>query len=73
LWNLISKGQLDRLKQLLDESPAMAHLRSEDGRGPMWWAHEYGKDDVVALLRSHGVSEDRKDKDGVTPLDISNV
>jgi dolichyl-diphosphooligosaccharide--protein glycosyltransferase len=73
LWSLISKGQVDRLKQLLDDSPAMAHIRSEDGRGPMWWAHEYGKGDVVALLRSHGVSEERKDKEGVTPLDISNV
>jgi dolichyl-diphosphooligosaccharide---protein glycosyltransferase len=71
LWNLISNGQTGDLKKVLDESPAMAHLRSEDGRGPMWWAHEYGMSDIVALLKSHGVSDERKDKDGTTPLDIS--
>ena len=71
LWQLISEGQVEGLKQLFQQSPESPHVRSEDGRGPMWWAHEYGQDSIVDLLKSVGVTEDRKDKDGVTPLDLS--
>jgi dolichyl-diphosphooligosaccharide--protein glycosyltransferase len=71
LWQLISQGQLDDLRALLNRVPAVAHIRSEDGRGPMWWAYEYGQDEVIEILKSHGVSEGREDKDGVKPTELS--
>ena len=73
LWELISQDRVQELLQVLYETPQLAHVRSEDGRGPMWWAHEYGREDVVTILKTIGVSEERKDENGITPLDISKL
>ena len=62
LWELISQGQARELFSLLQEYPELAHIRSEDGRGPMWWAHEYKRPRMVEVLKQLGVSEDRKDE-----------
>jgi dolichyl-diphosphooligosaccharide--protein glycosyltransferase len=72
LFNLIQMGDYDSFKSLIDENPNYAHVRSKDGRGPMWWAHEHGRPRMIALLKSQGVSEKRRDKDGITPLEVSN-
>jgi dolichyl-diphosphooligosaccharide---protein glycosyltransferase len=71
LHNIIQQGNVEHLRGALIEEPKLAHVRSEDGRGPMFWAHEYGKKEIVKLLKEHGVSETWKDKDGKTPLDGS--
>ena len=34
----------------LKRAPGLIHLRVEDGRGPLWWAYEYDRPDMVALL-----------------------
>ena len=73
LWNLISSNDLKELKELLKSNPILAYSRSGDGRGPMFWAHEYGRTTIVDLLRKIGVSETEKDIDGLTPLDDSMV
>jgi len=73
LWELISQGQARELFSLLQEYPELAHIRSEDGRGPMWWAHEYKRPRMVEVLKQLGVSEDRKDEKGIKPTDISNL
>jgi len=36
VWELISNNQLAELQNLIMENPTMAHLRNEDGPGPMW-------------------------------------
>lgn len=72
LWQLISEGDVERLQQLFQQYPEAPHTRSEDGRGPMWWAHEYGQDEMVELLKRAGVSDtERKDKDGIAPMELS--
>jgi len=73
LWELISQNRIQELLQVLYETPQLAHVRSEDGRGPMWWAHEYGRSNMVTILKQIGVSEERKDASDITPLDISKV
>ena len=70
LFQLIQRNEVDNLAQVLEAQPLYAHMRSKDGRGPMWWAHEHGRKEIVALLKSHGVSEKIRDKDGLTPLDM---
>jgi dolichyl-diphosphooligosaccharide--protein glycosyltransferase len=72
LYEMITNKQLDQLQALLRDQPAYAHMRSKDGRGPMWWAHEYGRPLMIQILKSHGVSEKLRDKNGITPLDLSN-
>lgn len=70
LWELISGNREDELKELIMTNPAAAHVRSEDGRGPMWWAHEYKRTKMIDLLRKLKVREDRTDDNGKTPLDL---
>lgn len=36
MWRLITSGQVDELKNILDGEPTLAFVRSKDGRGPMW-------------------------------------
>jgi dolichyl-diphosphooligosaccharide--protein glycosyltransferase len=70
LWELISQNRLDEFKDLVKTNPVAAHVRSEDGRGPMWWAHEYKRAGFIEILRKLKVSESRTDQNGKTPLDI---
>jgi dolichyl-diphosphooligosaccharide--protein glycosyltransferase len=72
LYELIKTKQLSQLEALLKNQPAIAHMRSKDGRGPMWWAHEHGRPMMIKVLKTHGVSEKLRDKDGITPLDLSS-
>ena len=72
MWEIISQAQLGELKSLLHEHPEIAHIRSEDGRGPMWWAHEYGRTNMIKILKSVGVSEERTDESGLRPTELSN-
>lgn len=37
LWELISKNRVRELMDVLAQAPELGHLRSADGRGPMWW------------------------------------
>jgi dolichyl-diphosphooligosaccharide--protein glycosyltransferase len=36
LWELIAEGHVDELREVFINNPRLAHIRSEDGRGPMW-------------------------------------
>ena len=69
LWELISQNKEEDLKTLLQGNPVAAHVRSADGRGPMWWAHEYKRPKMIEFMRNLKVSETRTDKSGLTPLD----
>lgn len=73
LYKIVSTGDFKTLRTLLAESPDLAHIRSKDGRGPIWWAHENGHSSIVKLLKRLGVSEELKDAKGMTPLDLSTV
>jgi len=72
LFNFIRMNDVESFAMYLDSDPAIAHARSKDGRGPMWWAHEHGRKEMVMMLKSLGVSEKLKDKDGMTPLDVAD-
>ena len=43
------------------------------GRGPMWWAFEHRKQDMVKTLMQNGVSHSERDKDGLTPVDLLDL
>ena len=73
MYELIASNQVEQLDSVLKMNPHVAHIRSEDGRGPMWWAHEMGHKQIVDLLKKQKVSEKRTDQNGKTPLSISKV
>jgi dolichyl-diphosphooligosaccharide--protein glycosyltransferase len=67
LWNVISEGKIMELFEVLQEYPEVAHVRSADGRGPMWWAHEYNRPKMIELLKKLGVSDELPDSSGRRP------
>ena len=73
MWNIISSGNVEELKSLLEASPEMASVRSMDGRGPLWWAHEYQQAAMVQLLLDAGANPNERDGDGKRPLEIVDV
>ena len=52
LWAAISNGDEKALKTILSENSQAARVRARDGRGPLFWAYEYGMADMVQLLIS---------------------
>ncbi|GMH61259.1 hypothetical protein TrRE_jg1116, partial [Triparma retinervis] len=70
LWELISAGDVGELRAWFNAVPSAAYARSEDGRGPMFWAFENKNEDIVGLLMEKGVRTTDKDKDGKTPRDM---
>lgn len=70
MWNIITKGTVDDLEAWLHIAPLMAHVRSSDGRGPMFWSFEHRRHDMVQILGKYGVGHSDQDKDGLTPVDL---
>ena len=73
MWELIAENNFDEFYQIIQENPSLVHVRSEDGRGPMWWAHEHGRGKMVQIMKKLKVREDRTDEKGMTPLDVSKL
>lgn len=74
LWNVISSGNSEELASMLSTSKdQIVASRAADGRGPLWWAYEYGKEDMVQMLLAAGVSPDEQDADGKKPEDVRSV
>ena len=72
MWEIIKNQEFDSLLRLLGSQPEYAHVRSKDGRGPMFWAHEYGRPKMIHVLRQLGVSEERADANGIKASDITH-
>jgi len=72
VFNFIQKNELKEMLQLLRYQPEIAHMRSSDGRGPMWWAHEFDREKFILLLKKLGVRETLKDSRGISPLSVTD-
>jgi len=70
MWGLVNNGDVDSLEDWIEEYPGVVHIRAEDGRGPLWWAYEYGQYDVVQLLLESGANSELEDKDGKKPAEM---
>lgn len=70
LWELISSGNINGFEDLLINEPEVAKVRSENGRGPLFWAMEYQNNAMVALLVKNGAFIRAKDSQGLSPSDM---
>ena len=50
LWNMINKNDLEGLQNWIDIEPYVVSLRSEDGRGPLWWRHTNRRERAIISL-----------------------
>jgi len=70
MWQLIHNNEFDTIESWLTEYPETVAIRSEDGRGPLWWAYEEGNVRLVDLFLSHGAPIDERDAKGMKPVDL---
>jgi dolichyl-diphosphooligosaccharide--protein glycosyltransferase len=70
MWKVITEGTVEDLQSWLDMAPLLAFVRSSDGRGPMFWAFEHRKHDMVHILLKCGVGHSDRDAKGLTPVDL---
>lgn len=67
MFKLIGGKKTEELARVLAKDPNLAKIRSSDGRGPLWWAHEVGDQKIIQLLKKHGARDDQRDAKGVKP------
>mmetsp|Transcript_1295 Transcript_1295/g.2039 ORF Transcript_1295/g.2039 Transcript_1295/m.2039 type:complete len:1078 (+) Transcript_1295:168-3401(+) len=70
MWKIISSNSLQSLKDWMAEDPSAVFCRSEDGRGPMWWAFENRRQEMVKIFMDAGVPHTDKDAKGMSPVDL---
>jgi len=70
MWKLIHEGETKEIHKWLSMDQEAALMRSKDGRGPLWWAYEAGRTDIVRLLKAAGARDDARDGNGVKPSDL---
>jgi hypothetical protein len=70
MHQIIKENNIQYMHAVLQERPEFAHVRDAKGQGPMWWAHQYGRMELIQLFKMHAVSEELRDIDGYTPLDL---
>lgn len=71
MYALIRTANVERLDMWIDANPSVIHIRSSDGRGPLWWAYEFGNQEVIDLLIQAGADEKAVDVHGNYPKDIA--
>mmetsp|Transcript_12591 Transcript_12591/g.29622 ORF Transcript_12591/g.29622 Transcript_12591/m.29622 type:complete len:206 (-) Transcript_12591:239-856(-) len=70
MWSIIDRGDTEALKTALEQDPNLVYIRSEDGRGSLFWAYEYEKYDMVKLLLDAGADPAAVDVNGNTPVGL---
>lgn len=71
IWTLCFRGYVDRVRDVLRESPALARQVTDEGVTPLWWLPD--DDDkamqIVELLLAEGADPSIKSRDGRTAAD----
>ena len=61
---LIEAGDLDAVDTAVKGNPDLVHLRSADGKGPLFWAYATGNKKIRKYLTKNGCQKDVLDADG---------
>jgi len=70
LWGACSRRDTRTLKSVIESDPTAAFTRSADGRGPLFWAYEFGHQEAIDFLEALGVDNEEEDASGNTPLQL---
>lgn len=66
--HFVSLKQADKLREMMQRTPALARLSTPSGSSPLHLAARNGDSATVELLLGNGADPNAKDKDGLTPL-----
>eukprot|EP00949_MAST-11_sp_MAST-11-sp1_P004688 g4688.t1 len=70
MWRIVHENNVNELEEWVISEPNIVHIRAEDGRGPLWWAYEYDRPEIIEILISAGAREDLKDAGGQLPREM---
>lgn len=70
MWSAASRRDTRTLKAIIESDPTAAFARSADGRGPLFWAYEFGHQEAIDFLESLGVDQEEEDSTGKTPVQL---
>lgn len=72
---IVKANDVNTMAKVLQAQPAIARVRSKDGRGPLWWAYEMktNNKEMIQLLKKAGARDDERDAKGVTPISLASV
>ena len=71
IHNAANSGQINQLRAMLAENPAMANAKDNDGFTPLHKAAHQGYVDVADFLINNGAYIDAKTNNGFTPLHLA--
>merc|ERR1712086_1238655 len=71
LWEVINKDDQAGLDEMIAANPRVIFARAEDGRGPLFWAYEYGRTAMIKQLEDLGIDNTLKDKAGTPPTELA--
>lgn len=73
IWNLALTGNVERLRNVLEEEPALARTVSKNGFTPLWWLPDDEEKalKVVELFLALGADRSLSTKEGGTAADYA--
>ena len=69
-WQDIAHANVDAVIGAIDQDKCYAKMRAADGRGPLFWAHEFYNQQIIDALVAAGADMKAKDKGGKTPVQM---
>ena len=70
LWSSCSRHDTRTFAAIIEGDPSASFSRSADGRGPLFWAYEFGHQEAIDLLEGLGVSPAELDSQGKSPTQL---
>ena len=73
IWRLVYTGRVERLRQVLGESPELARAVNEEGETPLMWlpGNAGAALEIVKLLLDHGADPARRSRAGSSAREIA--
>jgi len=68
IFELITKGDLSKVRDLLNANSELVYIKDKDGDTPLHFAAMVGHTDIAKLLIDSGADVNKINKDGDSPL-----
>ena len=66
-WQDIAHANVQAVRDAVADDPCYAMMRAGDGRGPLFWAHEFYNQEIIDVLVHHGADRAARDRGGKRP------